>query len=172
MNTKTTNLLLFILVVLNGYLIYSRFSGIKKQKELKKERTDYMALNENSGAERLAAILDFNEWQHLKLDTLYRNHLRWMGGYEETRARIEQNLWKCFLSIPMDTAKAIADVDSIGKLRDAMQKALFYYYFNISKLCNESQKKKFETFIGSITDQLRYNHNSLCKVYGCRMDTN
>jgi len=162
MNTKLTNILLIILLVINVAFIgrwwmMGHHKPHHPQKMAETEATTLMN-DRSKGEEYLVKTLGFDTIQQKKLDKVMDTHFNVHDNYIMAYVRNQTNLFNA-LKDGRDTVYANHCADSLGILKVAMTKELFTNFSNIKSICNAGQQKQFDQLIDNLTKEFMHHHD-------------
>ena len=160
MNTRFTNTILIIMLVLNLAFIGTWWMSSMRSHKMRHDNTGGFHTMQDKGMAFLTRQLDLDENQQKKVDIIFQEHSEKMYKYEAEVIRLQKEIFKCMVQDIPDSVHAFIYADSVGIWREATQKEFFRSSIAIRQICNPGQKKKYDELMQNMTKRLNHSWES------------
>ncbi|HTA83608.1 MAG TPA: hypothetical protein VK783_11755 [Bacteroidia bacterium] len=159
MNTRLTNSILIVMLVLNLAFIGTWWmTKMKEHNRTHRDAGGFRTMNmQDKGMAFLTRQLGFNDDQQAKADKIFHEHADKMHKYEMEVGRLQKEIFKCMAQDSPDSIHAFMYADSVGMWRMATQKEFFRSSIAIRQLCTTEQKKKYDDLMQNMTKRLNHS---------------
>ncbi|MGP8215399.1 MAG: periplasmic heavy metal sensor [Bacteroidia bacterium] len=159
MNTRLTNTILIVLLLLNLAFFGGWWMHMKSRNRMHREN-NFLENMKDKGMMFLTGQLGFDSIQVKKAEKIFHEHSDKMQKYQSEIGRLQKEIFKCMTMDTPDSAHAFMLADSVGAWRIAVQKELFMSSVAIRQICDEGQKKKYDELLQNMTKRLGRQWNS------------
>jgi Spy/CpxP family protein refolding chaperone len=163
MNTRLTNTILIVMLVLNLAFVGTWWMSKMKQHNRMHHAGDFHSMEmHDKGGMFLARQLNFDSNQSARAEKILHEHADKMHRYEMEISRLQRDIFKCMSQDSPDSIHAYMYADSVGMLRIATQKEFFRNSIAIRQLCTPEQKKKYDDLMQNMTRRMNHfweNHS-------------
>jgi len=132
------NTLLYIIIILllgfNGYFIATQF---KKPPRIKRGGPEVFITKE----------LNFDENQMAQFDLLFEPHDAKMRALGRQKKELKDELFKMMFQEDVPQTAIDSILVEIGRNEQERDTQVFHHFREVRKICNESQRKKFEKIV-------------------------
>ena len=133
------NTLLYIIIILllgfNGYFVATQFK--KPPPRNKRGGPDVFITKE----------LNFDENQMAQFDLLFEPHDNKMRALSRQKRELKDQLFKMMFQEDVPQTRIDAILEEIGQNEQERDRQVFQHFREVRKICNESQRKKFEKLV-------------------------
>ena len=149
MNTRLTNTILIIMLLLN-----LAFVGSWWMKHNKMHHDTGFHNMQDKGMMFLTRQLNFDDAQQTQAEKIFKEHADKMQKYQAEIGRLQKAMFACMSNDTPDSVHAFMYADSVGTYRIAVQKELFRSSVTIRQICKPNQKKKYDELMQNMSKML------------------
>ena len=158
MNTRLTNTILIVLLLLNAAFVgvwwLHHGHGHKMH-----TNNNHLDKGQDRGMDFIAKQLNLDSVQKKQVEGIWKEHMATMSKYETEITRLEKQTLACMTQDTPDSTRAFAYADSAGMVRNAIHKELFRHLARVKQLCNADQKRKFDEMVKGMIMRVSHHWN-------------
>ncbi|HTB07176.1 MAG TPA: hypothetical protein VK806_09510 [Bacteroidia bacterium] len=160
MNTRLTNTILIVLLLLNAAFVgfWWLHHGHSHRMHPNMNHTA-KGQGRVMGMDIIVKELNLDSAQKRQVEGLWKEHSATMGKYQAQITQFEKQTLECMTHGITDSSRAFVYADSAGMVRNAIQKEHFRYMARINQLCNADQKKKFDEMVKNMIMRVSHHWN-------------
>lgn len=152
MNTRLTNSLLIVMLLLNlafigsWWFMHSKGHNRMAHHDMGGSMPPMHDMKDRGGM-FLIKQLDFSDDQQAKADKIFQAHGDKMKRYQAEISRLQKKIFECISTDTPDSVHAFIYADSLGMWRNQIQKEMFRSSVAIRQICTPDQKKKYDELL-------------------------